>query len=77
MWTQGQTISSKKRKFVLIAKIDADKFVKYRGNDMMRLTEFMVNKYPDLRYINFFINSGVDKGKQVASWGKKKGLVYL
>ena len=77
MWTQGKAITGKKRKYVLIAKVDSDKFVKYRGNDINRLIDFITQKYPDVRYINFFNNTGLDKGKQVMSWGKKKGLIYL
>lgn len=66
-----------KKRFVLIAKIDSYTFVKYRFNDVANVLDFMLKKYPDLRFINFFYNTGENKGVKWAEYGKHKGLIKL
>lgn len=63
-----------KKKYVTISKVDADKFVKYRCNDLKNFTEFIVKKYPLFRYSNIFSNTGANKGMLVYTFGKYKGL---
>ena len=65
-----------KRKFVLIAKVDHYTFVKYRFNKLDNVLKFMLEKYPKLRFINFYYNQGMNKGSKFAEYGSKKGLIY-
>lgn len=67
----------RRKKFVLIAKVTADHFVKYRFNDINNVIEWMLKNYPDLRFINFYYNTGVNKRLKFAEYGSKKGLIYL
>jgi len=64
-----------KKKYVTISKVDQDKFVKYRVNDLHNdFTQFIVKKYPLFRYSNIFANTGSNKGMLVYTFGKYKGL---
>ena len=66
-----------RKKFVLIAKVNADKFVKYRFNNLQNVLEWMLKTYPDLRFINFYYNTGVNKRPKFAEYGNKKGLIMM
>jgi hypothetical protein len=63
-----------KKKYVTISKVDKDKFVKYRVNDLHNFTLFITKKYPLFRYSNIFCNTGQNKGMLVYTYGKHKGL---
>ena len=63
------------RKFVIIAKVDKDKFVKYRTSNIYKCIEFITKKYGNCLFANIFYKRGELKGKQYGSWGKNKGLV--
>lgn len=63
-----------RRKFIIIAKVDQNTFVKYRCNDLTNLFEFLLRQYPGLLFVNIFSNKGADKGALVYTWGRKKGL---
>jgi hypothetical protein len=63
-----------KRKFVIIAKVGNDNFVKYRCNDIENCIKFIRNKYLDFRYANIFSKTGINKGKMLFTYGKHKGL---
>lgn len=63
-----------KKKYVTISKVDKDKYVKYRVNDLKNFTEFIVKKYPLFRYSNIFSNTGTNKGMLIYTFGKHKGL---
>jgi len=64
-----------KRKFIAIAKVDAEKFVKYRTNKPENCIKFLHKKFPLLRFVNFFFNKGPHKSKLYATYGTKKGLI--
>lgn len=40
--------------YVIIAKVDNDKFVKYRCSDLVSLTLFLDKEYPGWRWFNVF-----------------------
>jgi hypothetical protein len=63
-----------KKRYVTISKVDKDKFVKYRVNDLHNFTQFITNKYPNFRYSNIFYNTGQNEGKLIYTFGKRKGL---
>jgi len=63
-----------RRKFVIIGKVDKDKFVKYRCNDLTKLFEFLLKEFPGLLFVNVFSNKGAGKGVMLYTWGRKKGL---
>jgi hypothetical protein len=63
-----------KRKFVVIAKVSNDNFVKYRTNNIENTIVFLKNKYPDFRYANIFSKIGINKGMLLYTYGKIKGL---
>ena len=64
----------KSRKFVVIAKVDATQFVKYRSDNYENLLKFMLNKYSLFRFANIYCNEGANKGKLMYTYGKIKGL---
>ena len=64
----------KRRKYVVIAKVESDHFVKYRFNDIDKVIKFLTNKYPGLKYMNIYSNNGEQRGKMLYTWGKHKGL---
>ncbi len=63
-----------KRKFVIIAKVSNNNFVKYRANDIENCIKFIRTKYTDFRFANIFAKNGVNKGKLLFTYGKIKGL---
>jgi len=64
-----------KRKFVVIAKVDAYVFVKYRCNDLENFFKrFLLVKYPQARFANVYCNKGSQKRLLLYTWGNKKGL---
>jgi|LakMenE01Jun11ns_1017448.scaffolds.fasta_scaffold9607617_1 hypothetical protein len=63
-----------KRKFVIIAKVSNDNFVKYRTNNIDNTILFIKNKYPDFRFANIFSKIGINKGLLLYTYGKIKGL---
>lgn len=63
------------RKYVIIAKVEKDKFVKYRTNNIEKTIAFIIQKYGNCLFANIFYKRGVNKGSQFASWGKNKGLI--
>lgn len=63
-----------KRKFVIIAKVSNDNYVKYRANDIENCIKFIKTKYTDFRFANIFAKTGVNKGKLLFTYGKLKGL---
>ena len=64
----------KSRKYVVIAKIEADHFVKYRSNDVNKVIKFIMTKHPPVKFMNIYSNTGEHKGKMLYTWGKNKGL---
>lgn len=64
----------KSRKYVVIAKIQPDQFVKYRSNDIDKVIKFITTKYPPVKFMNIYSNAGDHKGKMLYTWGKNKGL---
>lgn len=64
------------RKYVIIAKVNADKFVKYRTNKIDNCLQFIKKKFNNLLYANIYYKTGDQAGKQYASYGSKKGLQY-
>lgn len=63
------------RKYVIIAKVGQEKFVKYRTNHIEKTIAFIKQKYGDCLFANIFYKRGVNKGIKYGSWGKHKGLV--
>jgi hypothetical protein len=63
------------RKYVIIAKVERDKFVKYRTNNIEKTIAFIKQKYGNCLFANIFYKRGTNKGLQFASYGKNKGLV--
>lgn len=64
----------KRRKYVIIAKVDKYTFVKYRCNDLAKFFPFLVQKFPGAMFANVFSNRGHDRRSLVYTWGSKKGL---
>lgn len=64
------------KKYVIIAKVSTDKFVKYRTNKIENCLRFIETKFNRLFYANIFYKTGSQAGKQFASYGSKKGLQY-
>ena len=63
------------RKYTIIAKVDKIKFVKYRTNHPQKTIDFIKKKFGDVLYANIYFKTGLNKGLQFGSYGKKKGLV--
>lgn len=63
-----------KRKYIIIAKVSNDNFVKYRCNDIENCIKFIRSKFIDFRYANIFAKGGVNKGQLLFTYGKYKGL---
>lgn len=59
-----------KRKYILIAKVKGGLFVKYRTNQPDKIIEFLIKKFVDVYFANFFYNTGDKKGMQVGNWTK-------
>jgi len=59
-----------KRKYILIAKVKGGLFVKYRTNNPDKVVDFLIKKFSDVFFINFFYNTGEKKGLQVGNWTK-------
>lgn len=64
------------RKYTVIAKVGADKFVKYRTNKPENLILFLQKKFGLCLYANFYFKSGEMKGKIAGTWGKNKGFCF-
>jgi hypothetical protein len=64
----------KSRKYVVIAKVEADNFVKYRSNNVEKVIKFITTKYPYVRFMNIYCNTGEQRGKMLYTWGRHKGL---
>lgn len=63
------------RKYVLIAKVGHERFVKYRTNNIQKTIAFITQKYGNCLFANIFYKRGSNKGIKYGSWGKHKGLV--
>ena len=63
-----------KRKYIIIAKVSNDNFVKYRCNNIENCIKFIRTKFIDFRYANIFAKGGANKGKLLFTYGKFKGL---
>ena len=63
-----------KKQYCIIAKIDSINFVKYRSDNLDNFFNFLIKKYPNVRYANIFSNKGVNENKLIYTWGKIKGL---
>ena len=59
------------RKYVGIAKIYPDKWVKYRTNKPDNLVMFLKNKYSGLLFVNFYEKKS---GKLIGNWGRNIGF---
>lgn len=42
------------KKYTIIAKVTADRFVKYRCSDLLSLARFLDKSWPDWRWFNVF-----------------------
>jgi len=62
------------RKYAVIAKISADKFVKYRTSNPEKVLAFLINKFKTVLWANFYERK---TQRQVMSWGKKSGWKHL
>ena len=51
-------------KYKIIAKVEGDRFVKYRSDDLLSFTKFLDRSYPNWKWFNVY-NSG---GQQVANF---------
>ena len=74
MNTRSHKPEKKRRKFVIIAKVSSENFVKYRTNKIENTIQFIAKKYNGLRYANIFCNDGANRGALVFTYGIKKGL---
>jgi hypothetical protein len=63
-----------KRKYIIIAKVSNENFVKYRCNNIENCILFIKNKFGDFRYANIFAKGGSNKGQLLFTYGKFKGL---
>lgn len=63
-----------KRKYTAVAKISADRFVKYRTNYPEKLINFLQGKFGGCLYANFYFKSGENAGQIAGTWGKNKGF---
>lgn len=63
------------RKYTIIAKVDKTKFVKYRTNHIQKTIDFLIKKFGDVYYANIYYKTGINKGLQLGSYGKNKGLI--
>jgi hypothetical protein len=59
------------RKYVGIAKIYPDKWVKYRTNHPHKLVDFLSKKFEGLLFVNFYEKKS---GKLLGNWGKNMGF---
>lgn len=59
------------RKYSAIAKIYPDKYVKYRTNNPENLVKFLIQKFNNVLWVNFF---NKETRQQVGNWSKHKGL---
>ena len=65
-----------KRKYIVIAKISAEKFVKYRTNYPEKIIPFLQKKFGSCLYANFYFKSGEKSGFIAGTWGKNKGFQF-
>lgn len=53
-------------RYTVIAKIEAEKFVKYRVNNLLKFTRFLDDSFPNWRWFNVYKNE-----KQVGNFTNK------
>lgn len=68
---------NKSKRYKAIVKIRNNKdgtayCVKYRFEDLLKLTEFLDKKWSEWKWYNVFSNRGNNKGKQIANFTNKK-----
>jgi hypothetical protein len=58
----------KKKKYKVIAKVDAEKFVKYNVNDLVKFSAFLDENFSGWRWFNVYQYSKESNGLQLASF---------
>lgn len=57
-----------KKKYKVIAKVDAEKFVKYNVNNLVKFAEFLDKDFGGWRWFNVYQYSRDSNGLQLASF---------
>lgn len=60
------------KKYKVIAKVDAKKFVKYNVNDLMAFTAFLDKEFAGWRWFNVFQYNKDGDGKKLESFTNSK-----
>jgi hypothetical protein len=58
------------KKYICIAKVSNDKFVRYHVNNLVRFTHYLDNQHQTWRFFNVYSYEGINKGTQIASFTK-------
>ena len=58
------------KKYKVIAKVEADKFVKYNVNNLQLFTKFLDSNFPNWRYFNVYSYTKDGSGEQIANFTK-------
>jgi len=56
------------KKYRVIAKVEKDKFVKYKVNNLIMFTKFLDRKFSGWRWFNVYEYNKSHNGKQLASF---------
>lgn len=57
-----------KKKYKVIAKVSADKFVKYNVNNLVKFSEFLDTKFNGWRWFNVYQYTKDGSGSQLANF---------
>jgi hypothetical protein len=73
--TKKITMSSMAKKYKVIIKInnnpDGSAYcIKYRVNDLLKLTKFLDKSWTQWKWFNVYSNLGTNKGEQIANFTK-------
>ncbi len=50
--------------------------IKYRVNDLVKLTRFLDKKWPQWKWFNVYSNIGANKGEQIANFTKNNRPIF-
>jgi len=64
------SIMTSVKKYICIAKVSDEKFVRYHVNNLVRFSQFLDKHHQKWRWFNVYSYDGLTKGTQIASFTK-------
>lgn len=58
------------KKYRVIVKVENDKFLKYKVNNLLKFTDFLDNNFPNWRWFNVYQYTENSTGQQIGSFTK-------